>query len=104
MARFIIHDKLYDTKKMEFIAHVRKWYKFTDGLYIRIFGENMGRNFDCKLYCSSKGNWLLVHENEVFQTIGEAIEEYEAKELLQKYDYDTYCRLYGELEEAQEVK
>lgn len=100
MAKFIINDKVYDTHKMTRIGTVAKWYKFTGIVMRGIWGNNSGRKFDCEIYKSDKGNFLLVRENDCAQICGEAIEEDEAKALLKSYDYDAYARLYGELEEA----
>lgn len=46
-----------------------------------------------------KAIFLLVCE-ENYKTIGEAIEESEAKDLLMHSNYDAYAKLYGELEDA----
>ena len=99
MARFIIKDKVYDTSKMKLIGKVKKWYEYTSYFFKQMFGEGYGRNYDCDLYRSEKGNWLLVHDGERGCT-GEAITEDEAKSLLKQYDYDAYVKEYGELEEA----
>lgn len=99
MARFIINDLLYDTDKMEFIADVKKWYECRGFVEKIIFGEGVGKMYDCKLYRSQKGNFLLVSEQD-YKIIGEPISEEEAKRLWRKYDYETYAKCYGELEEA----
>ena len=99
MARFIIQDKVYDTSKMKQVGAVSKWYEYTGYLLRQFYGEGVGRRYDCKLYRSDKGNWLLTHEGENGLT-GEAITEEEAKNLLKRYDYTAYAKLYGELEEA----
>ena len=98
--RFIINEKVYDTDKMELIGQVRKWYAANDWFTIRMLGEGYGKHFDCMLYRSQKGNYLLTHESSTDTTIGEAITESDAKALLRQYDYDAYVKLYGELEEA----
>lgn len=99
MARFIIKNKVYDTSKMILIGKVKKWYEYRGYLMKRIYGEGYGTKYDCDLYRSEKGNWLLVHDGECVCT-GEAISEKEAKSLLMQYDYDAYAKEYGELEEA----
>lgn len=99
MARFIIKNKVYDTSKMTLIGRVKKWYEYKGYFMKRIYGEGYGAKYDCDLYRSEKGNWLLVHDGEGL-CIGEAISEEEAKSLLMKYDYDVYAKEYGELEEA----
>ena len=99
MARFIIKDKVYDTSKMKLIGKVKKWYEYTSYFLQQMHGKGYGRKYDCDLYRSEKGNWLLVHDGERGCT-GEAITEDEAKSLLKQYDYDAYVKEYGELEEA----
>lgn len=100
MARFVIQNKLYDTSKMKLIGRVKKWYEYRGLLIKRIYGEGVGKEYDCELYRSEKGNWLLTHEGENFQIMGEAINEEEAKQLLMRYDYEAYAEVYGNLEEA----
>lgn len=99
MAKFIIHDKVYDTSKMMLIGKVKKWYAYRNFYLQYMFGEGAGREYDCELYRSDKGNWLLVHDGERCCT-GEAITEEEAKFLLKRDDYDSYVKEYGESEEA----
>lgn len=99
MARFVIQNKVYDTDKMKLAGNVRKWYKFTDWLSQQSFGEDMGRVYNCQLYRSDKGNWLLVHADSA-DLCGEAIKTKEAEELLLRCDYDNYVALFGALEEA----
>lgn len=97
MSVFIIKNKKYDTDKMEFIAEVKKWY--INEFLSRVTGEKLGHDYNCKLYRSKKQNFLLTHE-ESPMIIGEAITEYEAKSLLQKFNYKKYEELFGEIEEA----
>lgn len=99
MARYIIQNKVYDTDKMTFVGNVRKWYKFYSWLLQQIYGNDTGRVYDCRLYRSDKGNWLLTHDGDT-GGCGEAIKEKEAKELLMRYDYDAYIKYFGALEEA----
>lgn len=98
--RFIINEKVYDTDKMTLIGKVRKWYKFTDWFSVIFFGKNYGKTYDCQLYRSQKGNYLLTHESNVGTICGEAISEDEAKTLLLQSDYAAYSKIFGELEEA----
>jgi len=92
---FVINGLKYNTEKMRKIATVKKWYSFNS-----IFLKDMGRTYDCELWKSEKGNWLLTHEEDYCRKVGEAIEEQEAKELLLKYEISAYEALYGEVEEA----
>lgn len=97
--RFVIKNKLYDTSKMVLVAKVEKWYEYTAWFQKQLFGEGVGRLYDCDLYRSQKGNWLLVHsDSDVYKA--EAISECEAKSLLMHYDYDAFAKEFGELEEA----
>lgn len=98
--RFVINKKVYDTEKMILIGQVQKWYKFQLTTMRIAFGENAGRYEDCKLYRSNKGNYLLTHKLYSNTYEGEAITEEEAKDLLIKWDYENYVKLFGELEEA----
>lgn len=99
MARFVINNKLYDTSKMLKVGEVKKWYEYTGFLFRQMYGKGVGRKYDCELFCSEKGNWLLTHDGENGLT-GEAISEREAKDLLVRYDYESYSERFGELEEA----
>lgn len=95
---FIINGMKYDTDKMEKIANVKKWYA-TNNMIIRAIYGGVGDVFVCELWKSSKGNWLLTHEQD-YTSIGEAIEEEEAKNLLMKYDSDKYEELFEEIPDA----
>lgn len=96
--RFIINGMKYDTDKMEKIANVKKWYA-TNVMILRAIYGNVGDVFTCELWKSSKGNWLLTHKQD-YKSIGEAIEEEEAKKLLMKYDSDKYEEIFGEIPDA----
>ena len=98
---FIINNKKYDTEKMKKIADVKKWYSLDSWIIDSMFGKkDMGRIYDCELWKSEKGNWLLTHEVDYCKKIGEAIEEEEAKSLLIKYDLSVYESMYETIEEA----
>lgn len=99
MAKFIINNLIYDTDRMKHVATVKKTYK-SDNIFLkRLYGENVGQSYTCRMFKSSKGNFLLTREDS-FATYGEAITETEAKQLMMKYDYKSYVQLYGALEEA----
>jgi hypothetical protein len=92
---FVINDLKYDTRKMEKISDkVKKSYKF-----FSIIVDNFSCTYNCILWRSKKGRWLLTHDVSGYAR-GEAIDEIEAKELLKKYDLDAYEKLFEELEEA----
>lgn len=59
--RFIINGMKYDTDKMEKIAKVKKWYATSNALIRGIYGD-VGSEYICELWKSSKGNWLLTHD------------------------------------------
>ena len=96
--RFIINGMKYDTDKMEKIANVKKWYATSNALLRVIYGY-VGSEFICELWKSSKGNWLLTHDQD-YVSKGEAIEEEEAKKLLMKYAPDKYEELFEEIPDA----
>lgn len=92
---FIINKLKYDTSKMMFVTDKCEYsYKHTN-----IIGtlNYMGRNV--KLYRSKKGNWLLTYETD-YENRGVALTEEEAEKILLKYDYESYEKIFGELEEA----
>lgn len=63
-------------------------------------GQEVGRTHECELWKSEKGNWLLTHEMDYSKSMGEAITEEEAKELLMRYAMPIYEKMFGELPEA----
>lgn len=90
---FVINDLKYDTDKMKLIS--------TECEY-RWKGSLMDLYFDArevKLFRSDKGRWLLVYKAD-YKTVGKAITEEEAKNLLKRFDIDAYEKMFGELEEA----
>lgn len=95
---FIIKGKKYDTDRMEMIADVKKWYEL-EGAARMVFGKGMGRVYNCQLWKSKKGNWLLTHDVD-YTSKGEAITTEEAKALLMKYNPDKYEELFEEIPEA----
>lgn len=97
--RFIINGMKYDTDKMEKIANVKKWYGTRNALLSHLYGDYIGIDYTCELWKSSKGNWLLTHEQD-YSSKGEAIEEEEAKKLLMKYAPDKYEELFEEIPDA----
>ena len=97
---FIINGKKYITENMEEIAVVRKWYEVNDAITRMLYGNlKVGRVYECTLWRSQKGNWLLTHEQN-YTNIGQAIEESEVKELLMRYSPDKYEELFEEIPEA----
>lgn len=101
MARFIINNLAYDTERMERIAEVEKEYPCEESLFNKILGYGqLYRRYNCDLYRSKKGRFLLTREGNLGVIYGEAIDETEARKLLAKYNYDVYVHLFGELEEA----
>lgn len=83
---FVIQGMKYDTEKMRKVATVKKWYREDTFLNRAMFpGQEVGRTHECELWKSEKGNWLLTHEMDYSKSMGEAITEEEAKELLMRY-------------------
>ena len=82
---------------MDYIGTVRKWYK--NELVSQIIGGERGSTYDCEMYRSKKGNYLITRQVD-FTLYGEAITETEAKSLLIKSDLSKYEELFGEVEEA----
>lgn len=98
---FVINGMKYNTEKMKMVAKVKKWYK-VDSLFSRAAfpGKEVGWVYDCELWKSEKGNWLLTHEGDFNTKYGQAIEEEEAKGLLMRFATSVYEEMYGELPEA----
>lgn len=98
---FIINGLKYDTKKMEKVADVKKWYQRDNILNRSIFpGQKVGSIDDCELWKSKKGNWLLTREKDYGGHLGEPIEEEEAKKLLMRYAVNEYEKEFGKIPEA----
>lgn len=98
---FVIKGMKYDTEKMRKVATVKKWYREDTFLNRAIFpGQEVGRTHECELWKSEKGKWLLTHEMDYSKSMGEAITEEEAKELLMRYATPIYEKMFGELPEA----
>lgn len=88
---FVIKGMKYDTEKMRKVATVKKWYREDTFLNRAMFpGQEVGRTHECELWKSEKGNWLLTHEMDYSKSMGEAITEEEAKELLMRYATPIY--------------
>ena len=96
---FVIDNLKYDTDKMEKIANVKKWYKSDSWVLQGLTGEELGYVYDCELWKSKKGRWLITRETDA-KHYAEAIDEEDAKALLLRYDLEKYEELYGEVEEA----
>lgn len=89
--KFVIQGLKYDTDKMKKIANVKKWYETNSPLVKAIYGNReVGTTYDCELWRSEKGNWLLTHTEDYNTKVGHAITEEEAKSLLMRYAPDIY--------------
>lgn len=99
--QFAIKGMKYNTDNMENVAKVKKWYQI-DNIWTRAAypGKEVGRVYECELWKSEKGNWLLTHEVDYSKVMGEAITEEEARELLMRFATPIYESLFGELPEA----
>lgn len=99
--QFVIKGMKYNTDNMENVAKVKKWYQI-DNIWTRAAypDKEVGRVYECELWKSEKGNWLLTHEVDYSKAMGEAITEEEARELLTRFATPIYESLFGELPEA----
>lgn len=99
--QFVIKGIKYNTDNMENVAKVKKWYQI-DNIWTRAAypGKEVGRVYECDLWKSEKGNWLLTHKVDYSKVMGEAITEEEARELLMRFATPIYESLFGELPEA----
>lgn len=99
--QFVIKGMKYNTDNMENVAKVKKWYQI-DNIWTRAAypGKEVGRVYECELWKSEKGNWLLTNEVDYSKVMGEAITEEEARELLMRFATPIYESLFGELPEA----
>lgn len=99
--QFVIKGMKYNTENMEEVAEVRKWYRVNNFFFSATCpGKEIGREYQCKLWKSEKGNWLLTHEGDYREVFGEAIQEEEAKKLLMNYATAIYETMYEKLPEA----
>ena len=99
--RFVINGLKYDTENMEKVANVKKWYESRSQLIKAIYNNaKVGTTYDCELWRSEKGNWLLMHTEDYNKKVGHAITEEEAKSLLMRYAPDIYETEFEEIPEA----
>ena len=94
---FVIDKLKYDTDKMELISEKCK-YTYT-WIFTLTNTEMISYGKDVKLWKSKKGNWLLTYETD-YENRGVALTEEEAEKMLLKYDYESYEKIFGKLEEA----
>lgn len=92
---FIINNLKYNTDNMELISEKCEYrYKSSN-----IFGDLSFSGKNVKLFRSKKGRWILTY-NADFDTRAVAVTESKVKELLLRYDYLVYEKIFGEIEEA----
>lgn len=92
---FIINNLKYDTDNMELISEKCEYrYKGSN-----IFGDFFFSGKNVKLFRSKKGRWLLTYNND-YNNHAVAVTESKVKELLLRYDYLVYEKIFGEIEEA----
>ena len=92
---FIIDNLKYDTDNMELISEKCK-YRYASS---NIFGDFFFQGKNVKLFRSKKGRWLLTYNTDR-TTRAVAVTESKVKELLLRYDYLVYEKIFGEIEEA----
>lgn len=97
---FIIKGMKYDTDKMEHVADVKKMVQLQQFATEWFFGKRSRENLFLPIVEIKKGNWLLTHEIDCGEKVGQAIKEDEAKELLVEYAIDKYEELFGKIPEA----
>ena len=93
---FVIDNLKYNTDNMELISEKCK-YTYKDSIFkIYYYAYNV------KLWKSNKNNWLVTYTRDKNSTTnhGVSLSESEAKDLLLRYDLETYEKLFGELGEA----
>lgn len=93
---FVINDLKYDTDKMELVSEKCE-YAYT---YMMMGSEFRARGQYVQLLRSKRGRWLLTYSRGYSTVYAKTLTDQEAKNLLKKYDLDTYEALFGELEEA----
>ena len=99
--KFVIQGLKYYTDKMKKIANVKKWYETNSPLVKAIYGNReVGTTYDCELWRSEKGNWLLTHTEDYNTKVGHAITEEEAKSLLMRCAPDIYETEFEKIPEA----
>lgn len=59
----------------------------------------VGTEYNCELWKSKKGNYLLTHDQD-YSHKGEAISEEEAMKLMKQYNLTKYEEMFGEIEES----
>ncbi len=92
--RYIIRDKIYDTKKAELLCTFSKQWK-TETIFGTLYPSRV-----TNLYKTAKGAFFLTSNEGCYTSYCEVIDETTAKELLKHNAYDKYIEMYGELEEA----
>ena len=86
---------------MKKIANLKKWDETNSPLVKAIYGNReAGTTYNCELWRSEKGNWLLTHTEDYNTKVGHAITEEEAKSLLMRYAPDIYETEFEKIPEA----
>jgi hypothetical protein len=66
-----------------------------------VFGKDIYNTYECDIYVSRNERYcMVIHMNNGSRRTMETMSEFEVKTLMKKYDYEKYCLLFGELEEA----
>ena len=92
---FIINNLKYDTDNMELISEKCE-YRYASS---NIFGVFFFKGKNVKLFRSKNGRWLITYNTDL-NNRAEAVTESKVKELLLRYDYLVYEKIFGEVEEA----
>lgn len=92
---FIINNLKYDTDNMELISEKCK-YRYESSNF---FGDFFFPGKNVKLFRSKNGRWLITYNTD-YSTRAVAVTESKVKELLLRYDYLVYEKIFGKIEEA----
>ena len=92
---FVINNLKYDTDKMEIVSRKCRISYPSDlyGSFIKKYA------IETILWKSNKGNWLVTYKKSSNDTVyAEALTSTQAMSLLVQYDFETYEKIFGEIE------
>lgn len=95
--RCIINNLEYNTEKMGLLFKAET--RVHNPILTSMFGKDMYNTCDCDIYVSKKERYCMVYEYS-YSKYMKALGEEEVKRLMKKYNYDRYCLIFGNLEEA----
>ena len=92
--RFIVNNKIYDTKKSELLCTFQRQWE------VKVIWGVMYPSRVTNLYRTVKGAYFLTCKEDYDRPCIEVINEKMAKAYLMHHNYDKYAEMFGELEEA----